>query len=311
MKKSIFIQITSYHDYELEKTIRNAIAQSSGENHLAFGVHSLFHDDNSWLDPIKEIPNVKLIESKAPEHLGIGVGRYLADRFYSGEDYYFQVDAHSRFDKNWDKFLINDVNKYKAMGYAKPLITNYPKPYWYDGEEEITRQHQEVVTQFWWKDKHRFELYRTPMQGSTMNKKGNVNCISVSGGCIFTEGYFQEPNELIFADGEEIFMAARAYTEGFDLLLPSDTFMYHLYTDHNSTGKNKRKLVPVDWPNETIRLESISKDEIKLVLSGDGVTGRYRLGTQRTLAQYGEFAGLDFKTGKVLKYDNERGELHT
>lgn len=303
MKKSIFIQITSYHDYELEKTIRDAIAKSSKENHLVFGVHSIFYDDNSWLNTIKEIPNVKLYESKAPENLGIGLGRYIANRFYSGEDYYFQIDAHSRFDQNWDTFLINDINNYKIMGYPKPLITNYPKPFWYEEDEEKIRDHKEVVTQFYWKDKHRFELYRTPMQGTTMNKQGNVDCISVSGGCIFTEGYFQEPNRLIFADGEEIFMAARAYTDGFDILLPSDTFMYHLYTGHSSTGKNKRRLVPIDWPDETVRLEQESKDEIKLVLSGDGVSGRYRLGTQRTLADYGKFAGLDFKNGKVLFND--------
>lgn len=298
--KSIFIQITSYHDYELEKTIRDAIIKSSGENYLIFGVHSIFHEDNSWVYPIKEIPNVKLFESKAPENLGIGRGRYIADKFYSGEDYYFQIDAHSRFDKNWDTFLINEINNYKMIGYNKPLITNYPKPFWYENEKETVRDHEEVVTQFYWKDRHRFELYRTPMQGSIMNVAGNVDCISVSGGSIFTEGYFQEPNSLIFADGEEIFMAARAYTDGFDILLPSTTFMYHLYTSYSSVGKNKRKLVPLDWPDETLKLEQISKDEIKLVLSGEGVTGKYRLGTKRTLEQYGEFCGLNFKTGEVI-----------
>jgi hypothetical protein len=301
MKKSIFIQITSYHDYELEKTIRNAIEKSSGKNKLVFGVHSIFYEDNSWVSPIKEIPNVKLIQSKAPENLGMGVGRAIAHQFYSGEDYYFQIDAHSRFDDNWDLFLINEISIHKSSGYNKPLITNYPKPYWYEGNIEKTRDHEEVVTQFYWKDKHRFELYRTPMQGTIKNPDNNIHSISISGGCIFTEGDFLKPNNLIFADGEEIFIAARAYTNGYDLFVPSKTFMYHLYSDIGSTGKNARRLVPADWPDQTAHLEKISKDEIKIVLSEDGVVGEYRLGTERTLDQYGEFSGLDFKTGQIIK----------
>jgi hypothetical protein len=298
MKKSIFIQITSYHDYELEKTIRNAIVKSSGQTELVFGVHSIFYDDNSWVEPIKNILNVKLIESKAPENLGMGLGRHLAHQFYSGEDYYFQIDAHSRFDQDWDIFLINEINRHKSNGFKKPLVTQYPKPFWYDGDVEKIREHEEVVTQFYWKDKERFRLYRTPMQGTILNPEKNIYSISVSGGSIFTEGEFLKPNKLIFSDGEEIFIAARAYTSGYDLFVPSEMFMYHLY--YGTEGKNKRRIVYQDWPDQTSSLGQISIDEIKLVLSGDGIVGEYRLGTERTLSEYGKFCGLDFKTGEVL-----------
>ena len=300
MKKSIFIQITSYHDYELEKTIRDAIAKSSGETELVFGVHSIFYEDNSWIQPVREIPNVRLVESKAPDNLGMGFGRYLADRLYAGEDYYLQIDAHSRFDQNWDTFLIDEVNRHKANGFKKPLITNYPKPFWYDGDEEKWRDHLEVPSQFYWKDKQRFKLYRTPMQGTVGNPEGNIHSITVSGGSIFVEGKFLDPNELIFADGEEIFMAARAYTNGYDLFIPSKMFMSHLYTNPNSSGKNQRRVVAGDWPNETAKLEKISKDEIALTLIGEGTVGKYRLGTERTLAEYGKFCGLDFVNGEIL-----------
>jgi hypothetical protein len=299
--RSIFVQITSYHDYELEKTIRDAIAKSSGNNQINFGVHSIFYDDNKWIDPIRDIPNVKLVESKAPENLGIGLGRDLAHYFYNGEDYYFQIDAHSRFDRGWDMFLVNEVNVYKNCGYEKPIITNYPKPYWYEGDVETTRNHIEPVTQFYWKYKDRFQMYRQPMQGTIANPPGNIHSISISGGCVFTEGEFLKPNKLLFADGEEIFTAAAAYTHGYDLFVPSQTFMYHLYSDRNSEGRNRRRFVTEDWVEETYRLEAISKEEIMAVLSGDGLIGPDRLGTKRTLAEYGEYAGLDFKTGEVLR----------
>ena len=300
MRKSIFIQITCYHDYELVKTIQDAVEKSSDENDLVFGVHAIYYDDNSWIDPIRNIKNIKIFESKAPNNIGMGVGRYFAHQFYNGEDYYFQIDAHSRFDENWDKFLIEEIKRHKANGFERPLITNYPKPYWYEGDEEKTRTFEEVVTQFYWKDPHRFELYRTPMQGTVLNPEGNIHSISVSGGCIFVEGELLAPNQSIFADGEEIVMAARLYTHGYDLFVPSKTFMYHLYTDVNSTGNNSRRLVPKDWPDETVRLEKISKDEIRIILTGKGTVGEDRLGSKRTLAEYGQYAGLDFKNGKVL-----------
>jgi hypothetical protein len=298
MKKSIFIQITSYHDYELEKTIRDAIDKSSGETELVFGVHSIFYEDNSWIEPVRNIANVKLVESKAPKNLGMGLGRAIAHDLYNGEDYYFQIDAHSRFDQDWDTFLINEINTHKSNGFKKPLISQYPKPFWYEGDIEKINQHEEVVTQFYWKDKERFKHNRMPMQGTVLNPKGNIFSISVSGGSTFTEGEFIKPNKLIFADGEEIFMAARAYTSGYDFFVPSEMFMYHLY--YGTEGKNARRIVYPDWPEQTAELNKISVDEIRFVLSGEGIVGEGRLGTERTLSEYGKFCGLDFVNGEIL-----------
>jgi hypothetical protein len=299
MKKSIFIQITSYHDHELEKTIKNAILKSSGETKLIFGVHSIFYKENAWIETVKQIPNVKLVESKAPDNLGMGLGRSIAHDLYSGEDYYFQIDAHSRFDQNWDTFLINEINTHKSNGFNKPLITQYPKRFWYKGDEEKIREHKEVVTQFYWKDKQRFKNNRMPMQGTVLNPKGNIFSISVSGGSIFTEGEFLKPNKLIFSDGEEIFIAARAYTNGYNMFVPSNMFMYHLY--YSPEGKNKRRLVPSDWPQQTADLNQLSVNEIRLVLTGQGIIGEERLGSERTLSEYGKFCGLDFTSGEILE----------
>ena len=298
MKKSIFVQISSYHDGEVEKTVRNALLKSSGQNHIVFGIHSIFYEDNSWLNTLKQLPDIRLIESKAPENIGVGKGRSIAHQLYAGEDYYFQIDAHSRFDQNWDTFLINEINTHKANGFEKPIITQYPKPFWYDGDEEKTREQKEEVTQFYWKDKQRFKQYRIPMQGTIENPKGNIHSISVSAGSLFTEGEFLKPNKLMFFDGEELMMAARAYTHGYDLFVPSNMFMYHLY--YGSEGYYRRRLVGSDWPDQAKELEEKSNKEIKLVLTGEGLVGEERLGTKRRLQDYGKFCGLDFNTGEIL-----------
>jgi hypothetical protein len=74
-------------------------------------------------------------------------------------------------------------------------------------------------------------------------------------------------------------------------------FMYHLY--YGKEGKNRRRLVTEDWQDDTFRLGKISGDEITFVLSEPGVVGEGRLGTERTLTDYGNFCGLDFYTGEI------------
>ena len=126
---SIFVQISAYHDYELHKTIIDCMAKSSGENTLSFGVHVCYKD----LDDLTYInmPNIQYIKSKAPDGLGVGQGRYLANEFYNGEDYYLQVDAHTRFSQDWDINLIDDHTLYTQQG-CRPVLTAYPSGYFYE-----------------------------------------------------------------------------------------------------------------------------------------------------------------------------------
>lgn len=297
---SIFIQITSYHDLELEKTILDAINKSSGIHTINFGIHSIYYENN--LIQIPNLSNVKYTISKAPENIGMGRGRALAHQFYSDEDYYFQIDSHSRFDKNWDTYLISLINHYKILGIKKPLITNYPKLYWYERDKEIVRTVEDPVTHFYWKDRERFRLTRTPMQGAYCPIDFPTRSISLSGGSIFVEGKFMEPNELIFADGEEILMAARAYTMGYDMVVPTKQFMYHLYWENDKD--NKRRQVYSDFPELTSSLNKISMDEIFNTLTNE-LVGEFRLGSERSLAEYGDYCGLDFKLGKIIKYGPE------
>ena len=44
---SIFVQIASYHDYELPRTIINCINNSSGLTHINIGVHNIYYEKNN------------------------------------------------------------------------------------------------------------------------------------------------------------------------------------------------------------------------------------------------------------------------
>ena len=295
---SIFIQIAAYHDYELSRTILDSIKKSSGENSINFGVHLCYYQNNNIKIP--DLPNVKYEVSKAPENIGLGVGRLIAHSFYAGEDYYFQIDSHSRFDQDWDKKLISWVKEYQNAGFEKPLITNYPKNYSYEDMKVKLENSTTITVISFHENIKQFQEIMVPTQTAMGTSKENIFSKSVSGGCVFTLGSFIKPNPKIAFYGEEIFIAARAYTNGFDLLVPKETFMYHLYYNHDAPSKNLRRIVWEDFPKEFKEIDIESKKQIWNTFKENKVGDGY-LGTMRTLEGFQTHTGLDFKNGLINK----------
>jgi hypothetical protein len=302
---SIFVQIAAYRDFEISPTILDAIKKSSGNHQINFGVHICYLEDNEV--DILPLQNVKYATSKAPENIGLGIGRALAHQFYNGEDYYLQCDSHTRFIENWDEVILHSALNYQIDGISKPLLTMYPANYWYP-----TTTAKYIKTDFipqaplgltnisFHENPDQFRQTRIPLQTAMPIGDGNVMVKSVSGGSIFTVGDFLPFNTDIAFYGEEIWLAARAYTHGFDMLIPKQQYMYHLYYDHTKPAEiNKRKILWKDFPAEFEALDIISKSLIYKTLT-EGTTGEMLLGTQRTIAEYGVYAGLDFVNGELV-----------
>jgi len=302
---SIFVQIAAYRDLEVTPTILDAIKQSSGNHTINFGVHTVYVDESEINVP--DLPNVKHAESKAPENIGLGIGRALAHQFYDGEDYYLQCDSHSRFVKGWDEIAIHSVLNYQIQGIGKPLLTMYPANYWYPSltakyveKDFLLKGHLSNIS--FHENPDQFRATRIPLQTAMGPLKDENRFVkSVSGGSIFTVGGFLPFNTDIAFYGEEIWLAARAYTHGYDMLVPDEQYMYHLYYNHDKSAEiNKRKILWNDYQAEFEALDLISKALIFKTLT-EGTTGEMLLGTDRTIAEYGTFAGLDFVNGEIVE----------
>jgi hypothetical protein len=294
---SIFVQLAAYHDYELPVTINDILDKASGNNQINIGVYLCYHEKEDIQVP--SLPNVKVKTAMAPEGIGLGYSRLQAHNFYDGEDYYLQVDSHTKMDKNWDQRVIGDIKKYQELGFKKPLLTCYPRNYKYldDGSCEIDQN--DNITQIRFSENpHQFESLRIPTQTAFTNENGNIFSNSISGGSVATVGGFITPNPRVAFYGEEIFIAARAFTNGFDLLLPEKLFMSHLYFDHNRPEQSLRRLIWKDYPEEFSEIDAVSKKEIFDTLS-NGIVGPEYLGSERSIEEYGMRCGLDFKTGVI------------
>lgn len=289
---SIFVQIPSYQDYEIKRTILDCIKKSSGENEIKFGVHITYLDHIP--EDISEIKNVNVTYSKAPDNLGVGKARYLANELYNEEDFYLQIDSHCRFKENWDKILINTYQKYYDNG-CNPILSAYPSGYSYVNKQEILSEDPKIAVTGFVKDESFPDGSYVLHQIALKNEDGNVFTKSVSASFIFGPGQISKilPNKKMYFWGEEILTAIRLFTHGYDLMLPEEQILWHLYYDHDNPINNMRKLNWEDFPSETATLQQESKKELTRIIS-DRIVGNQELGNQRTLEQYELYAGVDF-----------------
>ena len=296
---SIFVQIASYHDFELGKTILHAIKQSSKKHEIHFGVFNCYYQNNDIYIP--KVDNLKIIEKQAPDGIGVGRSRNIANSLYDGQDYYLQCDSHTRFKENWDDFLISEIKRYQEAGIKKPLLTTYPGTYRYDDNlEEIIDWGNNVNVTNLSDNIEQFKNTLIPNQRA-IDPEGTVFNKSVSAGSIFTVGEFANTdfNDKIAFWGEEIFIAAKSWTNGFDLVIPSNQQLFHLYYDHNQPlQRNGRRHAWKDFVEVFNDMVVESNAEIKRIFEQE-VTGKNALGTERTLEEFGIYSGLNFKTGEI------------
>lgn len=303
---SIFIQIPSYRDFELNKTIASAVNNASSQNTLHFGIHQclLFDSEIVINTNYPDWVKISFVDSIAPENIGLQKSRYIANEFYDNEDYYFQIDAHMRFVKNWDLKAIEMMNWYIDIGITNPLITAYPSSYWYldDGVNEHHTDYYPTKIMFV-QNLEQFKTTLIPLNTAYPTDKYCAYTYGVSGGCIFTFGSFAQikPNIKIAFWGEEPLIAARAFTHGFNLVTATEHLVSHLYTSDQPFSKTRRHHVWRDFPKIWDEMDVISKAEYRSIFT-DKRIGDDGLGTVRTLEEYEEFAGINFKDKKVLQF---------
>jgi hypothetical protein len=304
---SIFLQIPAYRDLELPETIKDAINKSSGKNKLVFGIHNCLKPEDSISIFDIEIPDyveIRYTESLAPNNIGVQLSRYMSNELYLNEDYYLQTDAHMKFQQNWDILAIEDYMWYESLGISNPLITMYPPNYRYtdDGEIKSDDTTSSVTTRISFREfPGAFSREYIPSQLAITSQPGCLYTSSVSAGMIFTNGSFAKikPNKKIAFWGEEILIAARAFTHGFNIVTARNHLVWHLYHSGQPIHLAKRHHAWADWPSIWHGFDTESKSELKDIFETARI-GDDALGSVRTLEEFGVFAGLDFKNRKII-----------
>jgi hypothetical protein len=294
----IFISIASYRDPELQWTIKSAIENANNPDNLYFGV--VHQGVDSELFDINAIKNMSLIKMHPKEAKGAGFARAKAMELYSGQEYFLQVDSHTRFAPGWDSICIDQLNRAKNIsGHSRILLSYFPAPYEPERNGGMflvknnpkiksypTRQKILLNKRKQW-TAERFEFDSKLKENPELSE-------TVLGGFIFSDGSIVSEvpydSEISFF-GEEVCFAMRSWTRGWDIYSPSKNIVYHFYSrgGYSKIWKD-RNLRGISWKE----IEEISYAKQKRILCGEE-EGVFGAGSVRTLEEYEMFTNTNFK----------------
>ncbi|WP_313818801.1 GlcNAc-transferase family protein [Cupriavidus sp.] len=343
MAERIFVQMASYRDPQLIPTLHSLVRQASRPDRLRVVVcwqHGLdemigmffAHGFSHWQVVMRAgrtvhrlvlaEATVELIDVPAMESQGACWARNLIQQQYAGEDYTLQIDSHHRFVHGWDGMAIEMLESLRDES-ARPVLTAYLPAFEPRGEDPSCRGEHPTFLIF-----DRFIAAGALLVASrripgweALEKP--LRARFYSGHFAFADGHFatnvQHDPEYFF-HGEEISIAVRAFTHGYDLYHPHRVLAWHEYTrdyrakvwDDHTPENRARGLVKMVW----FERDRLSQERNRALLGVDDVSaagvdfGPYGLGQVRTLAEYETYAGVSFAR-RAATPEALRGDLPT
>jgi len=302
--RKIFIQIASYRDPQLIHTIRDCDIKASDPSKLVYSIAWQHSNDDEWdqIHEFKNDPRFKVVDIDYKDSKGACWARNQLQQNYDGEQYTLQIDSHHRFVQDWDLELIEMYNQLKEKGHEKPLLTGYVSSF--DPDNDPAGRIQTP----WKMNFDRFipegAVFFLP--ASIDNYKQLTEPIPArfySAHFAFTTGDFvkEVPHDPeYYFHGEEISIAVRAYTWGYDLFHPHKTVIWHEYT---RKGRTKQWDDDKSWGGKNANSHKRNRKLFEM----DGEVkdiefGIYDFGKVRSLLDYEKYSGLSFKRRAVQKY---------
>lgn len=303
MKDTIFVQIASYRDPQLKATLQDMIDKAENPANLRIGICWQHSKDDEWdnLDNFIDDDRFRIIDIDYKDSKGVCWARNKVQSLYKDETYTLQLDSHHRFAQNWDSTLINMLKSLQKNGHKKPLITSYIPSF--DPENDPGARVQTP----WKMNFDRFipegAVFFLPASFDDFDPKDRpLPARFYSAHFAFTLGVFckEVPHDPdYYFHGEEISIAVRAFTCGYDLFHPNVVVCWHEYT---RKGRTKQWDDDKEWVNRNNK--SHKKNRQLFGMDGEQMVDmkEYGFGNARTLREYEKYAGISFSKRGVQKY---------
>ena len=308
---TIFVGIAAMNEIDVVQTIENALEMANKPENLSFGV---WNHNTHGEDLVYEHPRVRIVNVHYPISLGLGVGRACVASLYGGEKYYYQIDAHMLFQRNWDEKLVT-AHKTLELEVSKPIISYFGQMWWTDEDGTIQGYDPEnekgvLGLPMAYSSEHR--SFGLPINighpdGAQMwrdTDKPYLEHYNIQGGFLFTRAEFlsdvgYDPQLMFF--GEELLLAMRAWTRGYRIFVIKDPVQWHKDRWGSKKHENERDLVeneqrPPTTPQGAVwdwrQQESMRR--VQRIFRGDYL-GFWGAPNAELLEQYLEESGLGEK----------------
>jgi hypothetical protein len=297
----IYVQVPAYRDPELLPTLVDMMRTASEPGRLVVAVVWQYGAGEERLAGKLERLGVRLLAIPAADSQGCNWARNLLQQGWADEEYTLWLDSHHRFAPGWDASLVAMLEGLRRAGSPKPVLTAYLPPYdprrdpvgrlraMYALEVEERREGLAYRLRG-----HPVEAWEA-LGGPQPERFASLHCLFADG--TFNRTVPSDPAIYFFAD--EVAIALRAFTHGYDLFRPHVVVGWHLY-DRTTRGTH--------WADhaEWGVLERRSIDRLRALYRGE-LAGRYGLGEERTVAEYESYANL-----RLLQWpEPDNKEIHS
>jgi hypothetical protein len=295
--REIFVSIAAYRDIYLPFTIESALANAVDPTRLVFGI-CWQADDSENLDRFLGDPRFRIRKYPYSASLGYGWSRAEVQKLYNGERYHLLIDSHTAFAPGWDQNLIAQL---ESKPGGKPLLTTSSPPFTFDqtrnvvfpwagtADDGVPLITCNIIRPVGWLD-----IQMSTERKSQRHQRTAFICCNF----VFTHGAWilevPEDPAMINA-GHEGPLSLRTYTHGYDIYLPDELQVWHLDYENYPDGYRHKvwETKSGEWQNERTEL-MISRLQTLVYGKGDlGSLGRYGPGKERSIAEWGQGAGLD------------------
>lgn len=302
-EKTIFVSIACLADPDVIETVRDLFATARHPDRVHVGICLQIEPDDPAFMPLRELNNVRLDTIPYTASLGPIYARARCERLLLDEDFYLQIDCHSRFFPGWDEILLEEYQRATSIN-NKAVISHYPinirnmdNPEYLGSIGQVNR-YRHVDTDALKSHGSLIKLPRDPLPS-----------IGISAAMLFMEG---STKKQIAYDpylhfglhaAEQVLYGLRLWTQGFEIFCPTRHSLATEYDGARDRVPEKVKQACAanrgDWPKKTwskvkylLQLDSIGQvDDIYY----DDVADEnfpYGMGRERSLLEYYKLTGL-------------------
>lgn len=305
----IFISIASYQDPLLKATIYSAYNNAENPKDLIFGIcdqsaSPLDISTFEFSDQFK-YDHVEPVNSEGPCW-----ARSRIQEQFNNEDYYLQIDSHMQFEINWDTYLINYLERIRAINlpsHQLPIITCYPRAFnvidLKEGKFELNNNEVRTDAISYRKDSMFIKENFSRQIGSIATQEISHGYL-IAAGCLFSTGEFVKEipyDSDYYFYGEEISLMIRAFTRGFGIFHIQSLPIFHLYAELTNIERKLHWNEDEDTKREVKwhQREGKSINKLKKLLN-DEITGVFGLGASKSLKDYEYLSGIDLVNKKIV-----------
>lgn len=299
----IFVSIACLDDPDIVDTVADVFAKAKHPARVFVGVCLQIEPNDPSFQALGNFANVRFSTLHYEDARGPIFARYCCEQLLQDEDYYLQIDCHSRFFEDWDAKLITELQKCKQLS-DRAVISHYPI--------SIDKMHDPEKLKWIAPANHYRQIDAQGIKShgrQILIPPSPLKSFAISAAMLFMEGSVKkripfDPNlDFGLHTAEQDLYSARLWTNGYDIFAPT------IHTVATQYAGSRDRILPdvkrstaansANWPEQTwtkvkylLALDTLEQVSIAYQDSVAAHDFEYGMGKQRSLLDYYRFCEI-------------------